>query len=387
MLKYLFSISILVTLLLPFNAFSLEVNDLYQARVSVDSQASHHRKNAIKNALRAVMVKVGGENTVLDNKILKTAIKNSNNYITKYRYIRKNDQLYLVANFNEDKINQLFQQANLAIWGSLRPQVLLWFIDERGLTRTIMSNSTSSNLPSLVNVFSAQRGLPMLLPLMDLTDATQVNISDLWGRFEQPIYQASERYFAEAIVVMRLSDSSLLTVDELAEPNVQQDNKDTLQETKQETIDNCGLLCVDEAKKSHFALDWVLFSQNQRYTQVYEGANKEALTKQALSDITELIYQKYALSTTGDNDYLIEVANVDSLKAYTELFEFLSNLSAVKSVTLINAKGATRQFKLKLLGSESALLASLKLNKQLKQYIDPLAVVDPLAIPVFHWEP
>jgi len=378
MLKHLFFISILFVLLLPFKVNSLEVKDLYQARVSVESQASTHRQKAIKEALRAVMVKVGGETTVLTNKILKNAVKKSNNYITQYRYTRKNGQLYLVANFNEDKINQLFQQANLAIWGSLRPQVLLWLIDEQGLSRTIMSNSMPSNLPILVNDFSSQRGLPVVMPLMDLTDATQVNLSDLWGRFEQPIYQASERYFAEAIVVMRLSDSSLLIVDELTEPSSS--------EEVEENTDSCGLLCVDEKPTPQYVLDWVLFSQNQRFTQVYQGEDREVLTTQALSDITELIYQKYALSATSDNEYIIEVANVDSLKVYTELFDFLSNLSAVKSVTLLNAKGATRQFKLKLLGSESALLASLKLNKQLKQYIDPLAVVDPTAIPIFHWE-
>jgi len=89
MLKHLFFISILFVLLLPFKVNSLEVKDLYQARVSVESQASTHRQKAIKEALRAVMVKVGGETTVLTNKILKNAVKKSNNYITQYRYTRK----------------------------------------------------------------------------------------------------------------------------------------------------------------------------------------------------------------------------------------------------------------------------------------------------------
>ena len=41
---------------------------------------------------------------------------------------QENKTLFLLANFNEDKINQLFYDANLPLWGSLRPQVLLWLI-------------------------------------------------------------------------------------------------------------------------------------------------------------------------------------------------------------------------------------------------------------------
>ena len=108
-----------------------------------------------------------------------------------------------------------------------------------------------------------------------------------------------------------------------------------------------------------------------------------------LDDITEQIYQYYALSTTSQHDFVIEVANVDSLATYAKVFDFLSNLSAVKSVALLSAKGQSRRFQLQLLGSVEALLASLKLNKQLKQYIDPLADINnetgKALTPVFYW--
>ena len=111
--------------------------------------------------------------------------------------------------------------------------------------------------------------------------------------------------------------------------------------------------------------------------------------QQGLADITEVIYQQYALSTTSNNKVVIDVANVDSLKTYVEVFDFLVELSAVKSVTLLSAKGELRRFELQLLGSAKALFASLKLNKQLKQYIDPLAEMNKEpgveSAPVFYW--
>jgi hypothetical protein len=388
--RFILLLFVIIDLIILSSAQAVEVNDIYQASVAVDSQTSRDRTLALKKALAAVMLKVGGEKSVLDNDLIKSALKKHQLYLNQYRYQHKsvriennadsiahstNKQLFLIASFNEDKINQLFQQANLPLWGSLRPQVLLWLIDENGFKRTIISNSTNSALPYMVNNFSAQRGLPIMMPLMDLTDASQINVSDIWGRFEQPVREASARYFAEAIVVMRISDSSL----KVSEPVT---NVDGVLEV--ETLD-CGLLC--EQENEPFVLDWSLITSKQTFSQQYYGNDRQTLLTLGLADITEVIYQHYALSTTSNNSFVIDVANIDSLKTYVQVFQFLTDLSAVKSVTLLNAKRESRRFELQLLGSPEALLASLKLDKQLKQYIDPLADINNEgdSTPVFYW--
>jgi hypothetical protein len=401
MFKTLILLLLVMVSFLPFTAIeAVEVKDLYQASVTINSRNNTDRAIALKEALSAVMVKVGGNKSVLDNKIIKKSLNDYRLYLNQYRYQLKiihsiksigenqtqTKQLFLLASFNEDKINQLFQQANLAIWGSLRPQVLLWLVDEDGLTRTIISNSTDSNLPLIVNDFSAQRGLPIMMPLMDFTDASQVTLSDIWGRFEQPVRKASNRYFAEAIVVIRISNSSLLASNTQTNVNVEPNN--------------CGLLCTQTTlNEQRYILDWSLLALNleggqKRVSQQYQGSEQKQLLQQGLAEITELIYQQYALSTTSNNDFIIEVANIDSLTTYVDVFDFLTNLSAVKSVTLLNAKGASRRFNLQLLGSSDALVASLKLDKQLKQFIDPLAKFNEstlnndageITVPIFYW--
>ncbi len=342
------------------------------------------------------MLKVGGEKSVLNNDVIRKALRNHQQFLTQYSYQHKSvrvekksatenssneKQLYLLASFNEEKINRLFQQANLPLWGSLRPQVLLWLIDEQGFTRTIMSNSTDSALPFMVDEFSNRRGLPIMMPLMDLIDASQLKVSDIWGRFEQPIRQASARYFAEAIVVMRISNSSL----KVAERFTSEESDNSTDEQS-----NCGLLCAKPKEQLQtYVLDWSLITAQQTFSQQYQGSKRQFLLQQGLADITEDIYQHYALSTTTNNDFIIEVANVDSLGTYVQVFNFLNDLSAVKSVTLLSAEGNSRRFQLQLLGSAKALLASLKLNKQLRQYTDPLADVhnetESVLAPVFYW--
>lgn len=391
--KFTFLLFVIVAFLTSITIKAVEVKDLYQASVAIDSQSSKDRAGALKKALAAVLLKVGGEKNVLDNDVIKNALSNYNSFLSQYRYQQKllqvvdekgsNKQLFLLASFNQEKINALFQEANLALWGSLRPKILLWVVDEQGLTRNIISNTSASNLPSVISEFSSQRGLPIMLPLMDLTDANQIKLSDIWGRFQQPIKEASSRYLPEAIAVVRISDSSLVTLD----------YDDGAIESG-----SCGLLCTESrAKISNYALDWSLLDWSlvegqQKFSQQYQGNDPQTLLKQGLADITELIYQYYALSATSENDYVIDVENIDSLKTYVEVFNFLEELSSVKSVILVSAKGSKRRFKLQLLGSQEALLASLKLNKKLTQVIDPLGQFnepanendEPLA-PVFNW--
>lgn len=397
MFKVIVFLLVVIVNFLPLKSLNaVEVEGLYQASIAINSQNSSDRADALKKALAAVMLKIGGEKSVLDHEIIKKSLSDYRSYLSQYRYQHKmlkvadqqgnKKQLFLLASFNEEKINQLFQEANLPLWGSLRPQVLLWLVDEQDLTRRIISNSSASNLPFMVNEFSAQRGLPITMPLMDLTDTNEIKLSDVWGRFQQPIKDASSRYFAEAIVVMRISNSSLITLD--------------YKEKEESNLNDCGLLCAQPQQKvQNYALDWSLLDWSlikgqQKFSQQYQGGTPQEVLHQGLADISELIYQRYALSTTSQKDFIIEVANIDSLTMYVDVFDFLDKLSSVKSVTLLSAKGSARRFNLELLGSTEALLASLKLNKQLTQYVAPLAQFNETIseenteklVPVFYWD-
>ena len=376
MLKVFFIVNLFFCALFTVtSAYGVEVTDLYVAKVPVSSQSGNERISALKQAMRFVLVKVGGQESVHQSsvnarKVFNKALKNYKSYMAQYRYERAGDQILLVATFDEAKINDLFSQANLPLWGRLRPLILLWVVDEHGLSRNVLSDSSVSQLPAIAKQFSNYRGLPLMMPLMDLTDLTQINTAELWGRFPQSVKQASQRYLAEAIVIIRISNSSLLP--ELAEP------------------ENCQPLCA----QNNYALDWTLISpsrqsqaqqKSQQYSELYQGQNRQNLIEQALADITQVIYQEYALSTTTQNEFLIDVANIDSLTTYLNVSSFLEQLSSVQSVKLISAKGSNWRFDLKLIGSQRSLLASLQLSKQLRQYIDPLAAVELDAVPVFYW--
>ena len=83
------------------------------------------------------------------------------------------------------------------------------------LSAKYISSTSNSLLPQSIDDFSQLRGLPLVMPIMDLTDLSAVTITDVWGRFSQPVAQASARYMAEAVVVIRVSNSSLIVDQEI----------------------------------------------------------------------------------------------------------------------------------------------------------------------------
>ncbi len=343
---------------------AIEVQNLYSAEVAVASQSTSARNQALQDALRAIFIKVGG--TEIDHPLLNQAIKNYNKYVTKYQYIRKNDEILLNVSFDESKINRLFKDSDLAIWGRLRPQVLVWLVQEDGFERKIISSTSDSPLPNTLDKFSQIRGLPLAMPIMDLTDLSALTITDVWGRFSQPVAQASARYMAEAVVVIRVSNSSLVNVNE--------------------EVADCAL-CQNHS----LVVDWSLMTDVQKehaqvFSERYLGDNVDKLLTQALSDITDIIYQQYALSTSHSNEFQIDVANISTLSELMALSDFLKDLSAVQTVQLVSAQGTNRRFKLSLIGSQQAFFASLKLSEQLNRYVDPLAEPEGIEqVPVFYW--
>ena len=72
---------------LPLKINAVEVENLYSAKVTVNSQSASDRNKALKKALRGVIVKVGGKK--IEHPLISQAIKNYNKYVIQYQYIRK----------------------------------------------------------------------------------------------------------------------------------------------------------------------------------------------------------------------------------------------------------------------------------------------------------
>jgi len=60
-------------------------------------------------------------------------------------------------------------------------------------------------IPAAIKHAADMRGLPILMPLMDLQDQRQVKFADLWAGFSESILQASTRYAAQVVLMARVA--------------------------------------------------------------------------------------------------------------------------------------------------------------------------------------
>ncbi|WP_170308594.1 MULTISPECIES: DUF2066 domain-containing protein [Corallincola] len=334
--KFVVKGRLFILLMLLFGLFSarqavaIEVNNLYQVDILVSDKGSAEMNQAQTQAFKVVLVRVGGTSAVLENPLIKSQLTKAQDYMLQYGY-QESEQTFVSVQFDSERINRLLRQANEGVWGNRRPLVMVWLVEEQAGERHILADSTASELPGLIKQASDERGMPSLLPLMDLDDAMQVSVSDVWGRFQAPLAQASSRYAADAMIVAKLfqaGDAWVLDWQLLTLPDMQ-------------PLNDVG--------------------QSQ-----LTGTREELMTAM-VNQLADDFASKYAVTggSLASDSITITVVNVEQPDIYVAVMKQLASLTQVSAVELVSLNGARAQFRLGLLGDPTSVLAAIELDEHL----------------------
>ncbi len=355
----LFSISTLCASLYFLPVQAVEVTDLYQAKVAVTSQTATAKNKAQRQALKQVLLKLAGSDVTQNNEQLKKALRKPSNYLSQFSYTSEDDVSFLLVDFEQDKINKLLQNAGVDIWGKHRPLATIWLVEEVGDNRSIISDSSTQDSKSLITTIAQSRGIPLHFPLMDLTDNINVGITDVWGRFNENLYSASKRYLAESILIMRISDNSLLPITD----------------------------CQQDCPNLGFALDWQYVLNDDVIQGSYIGEDKEKLISLAINELADKLHQSYSFSFSLEEQSFIdiEIVNITSIQQFTQVSDILNDLTLVEDVKLVKVHGQKMHFRLDVIADINAIYQALKLEQNLKENIDPLAKISEKPTLSFYW--
>ena len=211
----MYKIILLLLTLFTTNSFATEIVDLYQSQQPVANQEEKERTRVSPNILSQVLLKVVGDRALLNATDLTPILAQVSTLIQQSQYRRLNvfaddltepDQLALSLKFNESSVNQALTTLRLPIWSKSRPDVMIWLAIDDGDTRRILSaDDAEATYTKALHQAALQRGLPILLPIMDLQDQSQIEFADVWGEFTDPIQKATERYAAKIILMGSVS--------------------------------------------------------------------------------------------------------------------------------------------------------------------------------------
>ena len=405
-----------------------------EAHIEVSDQSQRTQQAALKEALKQVFVKMSGSTAVLDNAGVKAALRTPQAMLRSYRFDFDGNRTYYVAEFDNTKLTELLQREMLPLWGDRRPETIVWIAQDVSDEdkRIILEESSQSELTLTLKQTAKERGIPLSLPLMDLTDNVNITIYDVWGRFVEPLQTASVRYGIDNIIGARVykNDPTVIpelpetvvasgTIDSLedvldSEParmsdqNVERDtpegvtnsnsdisaDSDVIKET--EVVDNAALgmaetntntqsqplapFTMDEfthyakrAGEGDFALDWVFIGGGKvSYGSIY-GDTPELLASElvdAYSNYLSSLYAVVGIDASKREVLTVSIANVGTIGSYASVKAYLNSLSVIESATLIEQSGTVATFALTLVGTVDDLLNSVRLETKLRPVTD-----------------
>ncbi|MCL4410786.1 MAG: DUF2066 domain-containing protein [Gammaproteobacteria bacterium] len=189
----------------PVVANQGQLSDLLRGEIAVEGQTRTERQRQLPIIFRDVLVRLTGTTEVLDQDRVRAELRQVNDYLLQFGYEQRDGQLYLQVSFDETRVRQLLQQANVPIWTGQRPNLLLWLAEdhpERGVR--LVTRSEERDFLQLMRQTMQRRGVEFLMPLMDLEDQLSIGARDVWGRFQREVIRASERYPVNGIVSARM---------------------------------------------------------------------------------------------------------------------------------------------------------------------------------------
>ncbi|WP_260291145.1 DUF2066 domain-containing protein [Sedimenticola hydrogenitrophicus] len=329
-----------------------QVTGLYSAEVPVAGQSVEQRTDGIRRAFARMLIKVTGNRTVPQRPELQEDIAQATRYVQQFRYrlgagrssaaeppaaedgaVDSGEaSRLLTVQFDSAAVQRLLRERRLPVWGRNRPSGLVWLGIESQGQRRVMRPELDAALIDAMTVTAEQRGVPLLLPLMDLEDQAAVQVADLWGDFEQNIRRASQRYTPDLIVTGRMTQLS-------------------------------GRL---------WRVTWRLYHGNRTTSWSDEGGDPVDLAREGAQHVGDLLAERYA--PVGGEANLspirLRVSGVTALVQYAGVGRLLQSQSSVERADMVAVEPDAVIFELQVRGGIQVLEQGLALGGVIEPVTD-----------------
>lgn len=324
-------------------AYAVEVKDLFETEVAVEDQSAAKRGEAFQAALGNVLVKLSGARDILTAPTVEPIVKNPARYVRSYRYFEKplnetaielpdEKQLYISAEFDGTALQRALREAGLPVWSANRPQVLVWLgVVESPRQRFIVSEDSPGEAGGLLMDAARRRGVPLILPLMDLEDRRRVAFVDISAGFTDTLSQASERYNTSVVLVGYLNRS-----------------------------------------RGGWSVEWTVLRDKVSSGWREADANLQQAVDSGVDGLADILASRYAFSSSGGElvEYMVAVEDVASLDDYAAVLAYIEGLVFVENVTPVSLESGEVRYRVVIRGALRELERALALMPSLR----PVAV-------------
>lgn len=180
------------------------VSGLYQVREPLQGQGAEARTQATGKALETLVLRLTGDPKAAQSPALAELRKDPQQIINQVGTEAGPPESVLVE-FDPGSTERALRKAGLALWGSNRPSILGWWLNENAEGSNLVGDGQSAAQP--LRRAAQHRGLPLRLPLADLQEQLVANAKQVEGNDPKPLREASERYAADALLAVHAQEA------------------------------------------------------------------------------------------------------------------------------------------------------------------------------------
>ena len=320
---------------MPFGVvYPVVVDDLYVAEVLVADESPGQLRNGAAAGILQVLVRVSGTLKVEQSSLVRNSLRNPAAYYSQYSY-ETTDQTLLLGesevnakilrlHFEPSAIARLLRDANLPVWGSHRPSVLIWVAVNEGQSRRILGEADSSEVVEVLVDQARQRGLPVTFPILDIEDTSQVSSAEVWGAFLERIDGASDRYNPDAVLTAR----------------------------------------IQGGPGDRWSGRWSYRTADAWESLESAGYSADELVRSMVNQLADELAGRFALGSSRARIRL-KVENVGGVSQYAAVSRYLEELTPVVSSSIVALEGDIAEFELETEGQYLQLIEIIKLDERL----------------------
>jgi hypothetical protein len=308
----------------------------FAAEIPVKSQTRNERAAAAESALLEVLVRVSGSEVIRDNRIVFSRKKSALSLVELYQYMELEDPLkqqqgYVASlnlQFSERLVKQLLRDAGACFWSVNRPKTLVWLVEDSvDYGKQLLAYNPDSPAFLALQKEASYRGVPLIFPLMDFEDQTNLGAGLAWALDEEAIRAASSRYQADTIVVGKLTRTSL----------------------------------------GELWSNWMYLYANGNRLLDLRSADIAEIGPGVVGPLADTLSQQFAVcSSSEDSDaYFLQVHGIGSFASYRGVVETLESIDAISQLSIDKVEQDTISLRLESEASAEQLERLIRLTRKL----------------------
>lgn len=298
---------LLLLCLFAFAAHAEVVDNLFDVAVEVEEQGQRELARAAAEGLETVLVRVSGRQDVRDNPTVAAALSDARRYLSQYRYetVKKDSggesRLLVHLSFIGAQVTGLLREAQLPVWSSNRPRLLVWMVVDEVDGRHFATRETDPALLESLEKHTRRRGLAVTYPLLDLQDSLNLTPDQLWTLDRDALQRAVERYNVDHYLIGRLSPLS----------------------------------------SGAWLGSWYFASSDREYQLDAREPKAQAVARQPIDMVADRLAARYAILPSGEGVYnaYVHISGIGGFPQYARAISYLEQNAAIGHANPVWASG------------------------------------------------